>query len=117
MTKISGDGGEGIVSNHHTEDPASSVPLQTVVCKVDCPSYGQNQRDGGAQIVASDHLDDPSSSIPLQIIICKEDSPPDDQPFFGQMRLKFAPGLPLVWRILNTKFQLKRTNGSGVRAK
>ena len=25
--------------------------------------------------------------------------------------------LPLVWRILNTTFQLKQTNGSGVRAK
>ena len=57
------------------------------------------------------------SSVPLQMVICKEDGPPDDQHFFGRMGLKFAPDLPLVWRILNTKFQLKQTNQSGVRAK
>ena len=52
------------------------------------------------------------SSVPLQMVICKEDGPPDDQHFFGRTGLKFAPHLPLVWRILNTKFQLKRTNGN-----
>ena len=57
------------------------------------------------------------SSVPLQMVICKEDDPPDDQHFFGRMGLKFALDLPLVWRILNTKFQLKWPNGSGVRAK
>ena len=57
------------------------------------------------------------SSVPLQMVICKEDGPPDDQHFFGRMGLKYAPDLPLVKRILNTKFQLKQTNGSGVRAK
>ena len=43
----------------------SSVPLQMVICKEDCPSDDQNQRDGGAQIVASDHLNDPASSVLL----------------------------------------------------
>ena len=59
----------------------SSVPLQMVFCKEDCPSDGQNQRDGGARIVANDHLDDPASYVPLQRVICKEDGPPDDQHF------------------------------------
>ena len=43
----------------------------------------------------------PCSSVPLQMVICKEDGPPDDQYFFGPMGLKFAPDLPLVWRIQN----------------
>ena len=107
-----GDGGAQIVVNDHPDDTALSVPLQMVVCKEDCPSDGQNQRDGGARIVANDHLDDQSSSVPLQIVICKEDGPLDDQRFFW-MVLKLAPDLPLVWRILNTKFQHKRTNGLG----
>ena len=58
-------GGTGIVVNDHPDDPASSVHLQMVICKEDCPSDDQNQRDGGAQIVASDHLDDPASSVLL----------------------------------------------------
>ena len=114
-----GDAEAEIVSNDHPEDPASSIPSQMVVCKEDCPSNDQNQRDGGARVVANDHLDGPAisapcSSVPLQIVDCKEDSPQDDKHFFGRMGLKFAPDLPLVWRILNTKLQLKRTNHSGV---
>ena len=58
----------------------------------------------------------PWSSFPLQMVICKEDGPPDDQHVFGQMELNFALDLPEVWRILNTTFQLKQTNGSGVGA-
>ena len=98
-----GDRGAGIVANDHPEDQASSVPLQMVVCKENCPSDGQNQMDGGARIVANDHLGDPSSSVLLRapLLLCKEDDPPDDQYFFGPMGLKFAPDLPLVWRIQN----------------
>ena len=78
MTKIKGTR-EGIVANDHQEDLASSVPLQMVVCKEDCPSDDQNQRKGGAQILENDHLDDLASSVPLQMVICKEDCPSDDQ--------------------------------------
>ena len=63
-----GDVGDGIVANDHPEDPASSVPLQMVVCKKNCPSDGQNQRDGGARIIANDHVDDPSCSVLLHSI-------------------------------------------------
>ena len=45
-------------------------------------------------------------SVPLQMVICKEDGPPDDQHFCGRMGLKYVPDLLIVWRILNTKFQL-----------
>ena len=61
--QIQGNGGAWIVANNHLYDPASSVPLQMVIWKEDCPPNDQNQRDGGARIVANDHLDDPASSV------------------------------------------------------
>ena len=42
MTKIKGDGGSQIVANDHPDDPASSVPLEMVICKEDYPSDYQN---------------------------------------------------------------------------
>ena len=60
-----GDGGAEIVAIDHPDDPASSVSLQMVIFKEDCPQYDQNQRDGGARIIANDHLDDPASSLLL----------------------------------------------------
>ena len=71
-----GDRGAGIVANDHSEDLASSVPLQMVVCKEDCPSDYQNQRDGGAQIVANDHMVYPGSSVLHHSFA---NGPPDDQ--------------------------------------
>ena len=111
------DRGAGIVANDHLDNPASSFPLQMVICKEDCPPNYQNQRDGGAGLLQMTIwiIRPPScSSVSLQMVICKEDGHPDGQHCFGRMGLKFAPDLPLVWRILNTKFQHKRTNGSGV---
>ena len=37
-----GDGGSQIVANDHPDDPASSVPLEMVICKEDYPSDYQN---------------------------------------------------------------------------
>ena len=88
-----GDEGAGIVANDHPDDPVSSISLQMVTCKEDCPPNDQNQRDGGARIVANDHLDDPASSV----LLCS-----------------FAKRTVLQ---MTNIFQLKQTNGSGVRTK
>ena len=121
MTKIKGTR-EGIVANDHQEDLASSVPLQMVVCKENCSSDGQNQMDGGARIVANDHLGDPSSSVLLRAPLflrkwsfAKRMILRMTNIFFGLMEIRTRPAL--IGRILNTKFQLKQTTGSGVRAK
>ena len=59
-------GGAQIGQNDHPDDLASSVPMQMVICKEDCPPDDQSQRDRGARIVANDHLDDPASSVLLR---------------------------------------------------
>ena len=132
MTKINGTEEKELLQmiiRRIRPPPCSSVPLQMVICKEDGSPDDQSQG-----IVANDHPENPASPVPLQMVvfkedlmirpppsssvpfmvICKEDGPPVDQHCFGRMGLKFAPDLPLVWRILNTKFQLKRTNRSGV---
>ena len=56
---------KGTEEAEHPDDAASSVPMQMVICKEDCPPDDQSQRDRGARIVANDHLDDPASSVLL----------------------------------------------------
>ena len=90
-----------ILQDHLQQDPASSVTLKMVTCEEDFPSDDQNQRDGGARIVANDHLDDRASSVLLHFFAKRTVI---RMTFFGWMGLKFAPDLPLVWRILNTNF-------------
>ena len=91
----------------------ATVSLPTNSLGTIVPRYNVPNNNVLTTIVPCDNY----SSVPLQMVISKEDGPQDDQHFFGWMGLKFAPDLSLVWRVLNTKFQLKQTNGSGVRAK
>ena len=78
-------------------------------------SVPSKSRGGGARIVGNDHPDAPASIVLLRSI-----AKGHLQMTYWMIRppgLKFAPDLPLIERILNTKFQLKQTNGSGDRAK
>ena len=82
-----------------------------------CPSDDQNKRDGGARIAANDQLYDTASSVLLCYFAnghLQRGQSSGSPTFFWS---DFAPELSLVWRILNKRFQLKRTNSSGVRAK
>merc|ERR1712004_847250 len=71
MTKIKGTEEHGLLQMTIwmiRPPPASSVPLQMVICKEDCPPNDQNQRDGGARIVANDHLDDPARNAWMHVL-------------------------------------------------
>ena len=124
MTKIKGTVEHGLLQMiiHMIWPPLCSfVFLQMIICKEDGSQDDQNQGDG---VVENDHPENPPFlckwSFAKRTVLQMAKIKGMEEHGLLQMTiwmirppgLKFAPDLPLIEGILNTKLQLKQTNCS-----